>query len=82
MMCSVFCVPMLSVDFEGLPPRHRHITGRWIDFYHRSRELITFGRFEPEIPNAGIETIRIHDGERAVLGLFHGPSIPFVPKSV
>lgn len=82
MICSVFCVPMLSVDFEKLPPEHLRIIGRWIDFYHRNKEIINFGEFEPEISNATIETVTVHDDNRAIVGLFRDSAVPAAPEGI
>lgn len=76
MMGSVFCVPMLSVDFQKLPADHLRIIKRWMDFYHAHKQLINFGRFQPDIASAAIESITITDDVNAVTGLFRGPLVP------
>ncbi len=81
MISSVFCVPMLSVDFNKLPPLHPDIIRKWTSFYHRNKKLINFGTFRPNIENAAIESIIMSDGDEAIIGMFRGPLIPSTPAA-
>ncbi|MFC1693350.1 alpha-galactosidase [Candidatus Latescibacterota bacterium] len=74
---SLYGVPTLSVDFDGLPKDHFAITKAWLDFYNENIDRLIHGDFDPLSNDFHYSVARVSSPGYSFIPAFlkHWPSV-------
>lgn len=78
-ICTLFCVPQISVHLDKIPEAHKKMLAFWLAYWNRNRDVLLDGEFSAENPESLYSLVRAEkDGH--IIAVAHAKPIVTVKE--